>query len=297
MGVGAVIFDWGGTLTPWCPPDERLWWRVAAQLVPVDRVDAVAAALVAADAQVWQRARLEHRSGTVAEMFAAAGLELTDRAYRIFAAAMEHTTVTDPQAPAMLRALRERGLKIGVLSNTTWSRDHHEQIFARDGVLDLIDGAVYTSEIDVTKPHPAAFRAAMAAVGESEPGRCVFVGDRLFDDIHGAGSAGMRTVLVPHSAIPEVQRGHTDGVPDAVIQQLADLPAVIDRWLADGPPRPGAGSAGPGAAGSGAPGSGAAGERDGGGRLSGGPTPAGGPDRAVGEGGQGGGPVGATQVG
>jgi putative hydrolase of the HAD superfamily len=275
VGVRAVIFDWGGTLTPWNPPDPRLWWQVAAELAPADRVEAAGAALAAAEDRIWRRAREEHRSGTVAEIFAAAELPLTERAYRVYAAAMEFATVTDPQAPAMLRALRERGLRVGVLSNTTWSRVHHEQIFARDGVLELIDGGVYTSEIEFTKPHPAAFRAAMAAIGEREPGACVFVGDRLFDDIHGAGSVGMRTVLVPHSAIPDVQRGHTDGVPDAVIEQLADLPAVLDGWLASEP----------------------AGERDGGRGAAGGPPPAGGPDRAVGEGGQGGGAVGAAQVG
>src|SRR6476646_4582404 len=72
----------------------------------------------------------------------------------------------------------------------------------RDEVLNLIDGAVYTSEIEWVKPHPEAFRAAMAAVGETDPSACVFVGDRPYDDIHGAKSAGMRAVLVANSAVP-----------------------------------------------------------------------------------------------
>ena len=46
---------------------------------------------------------------------------------------------------------------------------YHEEVFRRDGVLDLIDGAVYSSEIPWTKPHPEAFRAAMAAVGVDDP--------------------------------------------------------------------------------------------------------------------------------
>ena len=58
-----------------------------------------------------------------------------------------------------------------MLSNTFWPRDWHEEIFRRDGVLGLIDGAVYTSEIDWTKPHPEAFRAAMTAVGVTDPAR------------------------------------------------------------------------------------------------------------------------------
>jgi len=127
-------------------------------------------------------------------------------------------------------ALRERGIAVGVLSNTIWPRRWHEEIFERDGVLDLIDGAVYTSEIEWTKPHSAAFVAAMRAVGVDDPTRCVFVGDRLFDDIWGAAAARMRTIWVPHSDIPADQHGHSAGEPDATVQRLAEVDDVIARW-------------------------------------------------------------------
>jgi putative hydrolase of the HAD superfamily len=99
-------------------------------------------------------------------------------------------------------------------------------------VLDLIDGAVYSSELPWTKPHPDAFRAALTAVGVEDPARAVFVGDRPFDDIHGAKAVGMRAVLVPHSAIPDAQKGHVEGDPDAVVQRLADVLSVVDAWRA-----------------------------------------------------------------
>ena len=70
-------------------------------------------------------------------------------------------------------------------------------------VAHLIDGAVYTSEIAWTKPHPEAFRAAMAAVGVDDPAACVFVGDRPFDDIYGARQLGMRAVLLPPQLLPQ----------------------------------------------------------------------------------------------
>jgi putative hydrolase of the HAD superfamily len=41
-------------------------------------------------------------------------------------------------------------------------------------------------------------------------------------------------VLVPHSAIPENQKGHIEGDPDAVVERLADLLPVVDAWLAAG---------------------------------------------------------------
>jgi putative hydrolase of the HAD superfamily len=230
VAVEAVIFDWGGTLTPWITQDGRGWWRVAAKLVAEADVDRVATALYAAEDEMWRRSRDLHTSGTLAEVFATAGLAADDLAYAAHDAEWEPSTYIDPCAPAMLAGLRQRGLRVGVLSNTIWPRARHEAIFVRDGIDHLIDGAVYTSEIPWTKPHPAAFRAAMAAIGASDPAGCVFVGDRPFDDIFGAQRVGMRTILVPHSDIPTVQRGHTEGEADAVIASLADLLPVIDSW-------------------------------------------------------------------
>jgi putative hydrolase of the HAD superfamily len=66
----------------------------------------------------------------------------------------------------------------------------------------------------------------------TDPARCLFVGDRLFDDVWGAQNVGMRAVHIPHSAIPAEQIGHTEGVPDATVHRLAELPALIDSWNA-----------------------------------------------------------------
>jgi putative hydrolase of the HAD superfamily len=223
-GVDAVIFDWGGTLTPWHTLDVRAAW-----LATVGDEDA-AARLHAAEEAIWLRSRDEHRSATLDEVFRAAGVTATEQMLAAHSAWWEPHTYLDPDAPALFAALRERGIRIGVLSNTIWTRAEHERIFDRDGVLTLIDGAVYSSEIEWTKPHPLAFKAALAAVGVARSEDAVFVGDRPFDDIHGAHSVGMRTVLIPHSAIPQVQKGPVEGEADAVIQRLGDLIGVIDRW-------------------------------------------------------------------
>jgi putative hydrolase of the HAD superfamily len=223
--ISAVIFDWGGTLTPWHTIDALEGWLAA-----VGDPD-LAARLHAAEAAVWKRQLDEHRSGTLAEIFAAAGVEHAAPTLEAFHRWWEPHTFIDPDAPALFAALRERDIRIGVLSNTVWSRADHERIFERDGVLKLIDAAVYTSEIDWTKPHPEAFHAALAAVGVADPARAVFVGDRLFDDIHGAAAVGMRTILVPHSDIPAVQQGPVSGEPDAVVQRLGEVLTVVDGWL------------------------------------------------------------------
>jgi putative hydrolase of the HAD superfamily len=66
----------------------------------------------------------------------------------------------------------------------------------------------------------------MRAVGAGDPAACVFVGDRPYDDIHGAKRAGMRAVLRPNSAVPAF-----DGaVPDAVIGRLSELLDHLNAW-------------------------------------------------------------------
>jgi putative hydrolase of the HAD superfamily len=229
--VDAVIFDWGGTLTPWHSVDLVEQWRVYASVLTPEDVDGVALALFAADEQAWEAARLHQRSATFEDVLAAAGVPYDDEAARALREFWEPHTFTDPDVPEVFTGLRDRGIRVGVLSNTIWPRDWHEDVFARDGVLDLVHGAVYTSEIAHTKPHPEAFRAAMSAVGVSDPGRCVFVGDRPYDDISGAHAVGMRAVFVPHSEIPASQQMPVDVSPDAVIDRLADLIAHVDAWL------------------------------------------------------------------
>jgi len=225
--VEAVIFDWGGTLTPWHsinPAD--LWAGVCAPHFPADEAVASAAALHKAEDSLWRECRTSGRSATMTALFELAGVTVTEAFLASYVGAWDPHTFTDPDVPELLSGLRDRGVRIGVLSNTMWPRSWHEDVFRRDGVLDLIDGAVYSSEIAWTKPHPEAFLAAMRAIGMSDPAGCVFVGDRPYDDVFGAKSIGMRAVLIPNSDVPPYE----EAVPDVVISRLSDLAPLIESW-------------------------------------------------------------------
>jgi putative hydrolase of the HAD superfamily len=228
-GLDAVVFDWGGTLTPWHTVD----FAAEAQALALAALDPHPEAhldLQVANQTVWARSKNSQRSATLADVFTEAGLRHDESLLTAYREFWDPHTHTDPGVVELFEKLRSDGLRIGVLSNTVWPRGWHEDIFRRDGVLDLLDGAVYTSEVPWTKPSPEAFRAAAKAVGVDDPARCVFVGDRLFDDIWGAAQVGMRTIFVPHSAIPPEQIGHSLGEPDAVVHRLADVADVVRRW-------------------------------------------------------------------
>jgi putative hydrolase of the HAD superfamily len=238
--VRAVVFDWGGTLTPWHTVDFGAQWHAYASRYARDpeRARAIAERIMAAEDAAWKRLRGDGGSARLAEILAEAGVDTDHPGHSVAQAAYEEFwephTYTDADVRPLFTALRERGIKVGVLSNTIWSREYHEGVFARDGVLDLIDGAVYSSEIPHAKPHPEAFAAALRAVDVDEPASAVYVGDRPYEDVHGAQRAGLRAVLVPHSDIPRAQRVPVDVRPDAVIQRLLDLLPVVDGWSGRG---------------------------------------------------------------
>lgn len=243
MTVRAVVFDWGGTLTPSHDVDLLDLWRAAAAVYAPDRAEEVARALAEAEASWWADAVASGRSGTTADVLARASVPagrlgvdldaaLRDRAVEALLEAWTPHTYTDPQAAPLLRALRDRGIRTGLLSNTHWPRAWHERWLERDGVLDLLDGRTYTSDLAHLKPHPEAFRTALeTTAGDGpplDPAEVVFVGDRPLDDISGAAAFGMRTVLVT----ARLGRGVPDHPvePDARISQLAEVLPLVDRW-------------------------------------------------------------------
>jgi len=229
--IDAVIFDWGGTLTRWHDVDFHAESLALAQAVSIDHdLEVSRERLHAANETIWGRSRDHQQSATVADLFTEAGLEHDPELLTAYYEFWEPHTLTDPDVGPLWESLRSRGIKVGVLSNTIWPRAWHEGFFRRDGVLDLIDGDVYTSEIPWTKPSPDAFRAAMDAVGATDRARCVYVGDRLFDDVWGAQNAGLRAIHVPHSDIPPTQVGHSEGTPDAVAHRLSEIADIVAAW-------------------------------------------------------------------
>lgn len=235
MPVEAVIFDWGGTLSVFASLEMIDVWTLAAEHLAPRRVDEVRDRLVAVEQSIWDRVLGDQTSATLAEILDIAseelGLDVTQAVLE--EAAVRHLDswtphiVHDHDAAPTLRALREKGFKTGLLSNTHWPRSFHEHFLDRDGLADLLDVRCYTSEMERTKPHASAFRHVLDALEVDDPSRAVFVGDRPFDDVFGALQAGLRGVLRNNPMVPPY-----DVEPSAVIDRLPQLVSIVDRWHA-----------------------------------------------------------------
>ncbi|MEU5613952.1 HAD family hydrolase [Streptomyces sparsogenes] len=237
MTIKYVVFDWAGTLTPWHTVDLAGIWLETAREIDPDGAPDLAQRLLRAERDLMTRCRDTQCSGTLDEVFRAAGVVPDGAAIATYRRAWEEHTFLDPEGAELLRTLRERDLGVGVLSNTLWSADWHHEIFERDGVHDFIDAAVYSSEVPWTKPNPLIFELIAERLGAEDPGACAFVGDRLFEDIWGARQARMRTIWVPHSEIPEEELGSDSAVPDATAHTLKDVLTVLDSWASRHPSR------------------------------------------------------------
>ena len=109
--------------------------------------------------------------------------------------------------------LREHGVKIGLVSNTSRDLD----AFIRHFHLD-VDAWISSGRHGKVKPSPTIFRAVLELL-DVEPAEAVMVGDSPGDDIEGARALGIRAFLLD-------REGRHDGSDDTLPSLLA-LPAAL----------------------------------------------------------------------
>ncbi len=245
--IEAITFDLGDTVTDL---GEGRPEYEARGLVRAGKVyDVLAAAQVVLGERAAFCARLAHfieeryaaavsrRQGltlgeALAAFYAEEGLPVADglleESAETWCAPGPHMAALRVGAVETLAALRDRGLRLGVISNTIQPGRYLDAGLARRGLLDLFAATVYSSDIGVAKPHPGIFRAALAAL-QVEPEHAVHVGDRLANDVAGAHAVGMRAVLVE---VPQRVESDPEIVPDARIRELPELLAVVEGWAA-----------------------------------------------------------------
>jgi putative hydrolase of the HAD superfamily len=231
--VEAVLFDWGHTLMDWVWDDELLVAGHVAGLRAIGREDAQITERFreAYEPLFWAPGTIEELEypALVRQLFADVEIVVSDDELERFLEA-EHAAWAPARrmgatTHALLESLRNRGLKLGLVSNAFDPPTLLHRDLADAGIAERLDYAVFSSEVGKRKPHPEIFRWALGAL-DVAPVAAVFVGDRLFEDVRGASEVGMTTVQALWFRADE----HTDGAePDFQAFTQMDVLNVVRR--------------------------------------------------------------------
>ena len=154
-------------------------------------------------------------------------------------AAVEVLPAVVEGAPETLAALRARGLKIGLISNTGRTPGYAlRRVLEELGLASSIEVMVFSNEHGFCKPVTSIFEELRRGLGLAFE-EMAFVGDNLYADVHGAQRLGMVGIhFTPAkrgtAVAPHVEHG-LEIVPDAVVRDLREVIAYVERTLLSGP--------------------------------------------------------------
>ena len=229
-----VVFDYGRTLVTFEYPTEELLEvmrdfrpRIETALgVPAPRAEAIledvllplenVIASMSEDEvdylevyrDAWASAGMKLPDGLLHEILDAEQM-CWDRAVRL-----------DPDALHLLSWLGVHGIKRAVCSNAPFPPEMMRRQVDTNGVGEVVDAVVFSSEVGRRKPAPEVYLAALNAIGV-EPRDALFVGDRVREDYEGPRALGMRAVIF--TAHAEEPPPH--GIPS--IASLTEVPRLL----------------------------------------------------------------------
>ena len=192
-GMTAVVFDFYGTLTPVSP--SAAWAANAARLAAVFGVPADDL-MRALDESFPERisGALGDVRPTMQAIGDRLGVRLTDEqldeASRTRRAAQESMFALRPEALGVIGQLRDRGLRIGLVSDCT---SELPDAWPRLALAAVVDAPVFSCVERTRKPDPRLFHAVAERL-PAEPAACLYVGDGGGRELPGASGVGMRAV-------------------------------------------------------------------------------------------------------
>lgn len=240
MIFDAALFDLGGTLIRY---ENRYSWRELALLgcrraVPFLRdstgAELDAEELTAALLEEIQNSMRRHEEemaeivieDLVRRVLSGFGIIVNEDLARKFIEVYYRPT-TEQIAPEkggseLLSKLKRRGMTLGLVSNSIFPAEFHRAEMERFGLLAHLDFTIFSSEYGMRKPSREIYRRALEMAG-TEPGRTVFVGNSMLEDIAGPRKLGMRAILKKVDGKDYA----LDEKPFRIIKELGELETIL----------------------------------------------------------------------
>jgi putative hydrolase of the HAD superfamily len=148
-------------------------------------------------------------------------------------AAVEIPPVANDGARETLAALKSRGLRIGLISNTGRTPGSAlREILSNLGLSAFLDVMVFSNEHGECKPQLSIFEALRRSLGVAYE-EMMFVGDNLYVDVHGAQRCGMKAVHFAPPVRGDAVAPHVDHgleiTPDATVASLTEVLALVEH--------------------------------------------------------------------
>lgn len=131
-----------------------------------------------------------------------------------------------PEVPAMLATLRDRGFRLGVISNVV-SLGQVAHSLESNNLTHYFEAVVTSSGLGCRKPNPRIFLEATRLM-DLPPAACAYVGDTISRDVVGARRAGYALAIQIKSFLTDISdRGTAAETPDVVVRDLSEVPGVV----------------------------------------------------------------------
>jgi putative hydrolase of the HAD superfamily len=181
----AVIFDLWDTLVEWPVAEGEVLKSGLAELVTVDPDEFE---------RRWHEGYRASQTGPLADSYRLLGVpeeHIDAHVAARHAFGSRALRVVDPKTRSVLNELRDRGLKLGLI---TVCSEEVPAAWPESELSGLFDVETFSSETGLIKPEPEIYLTTARALGV-DPVDAMFVGDGANDELGGAARVGMTPVL------------------------------------------------------------------------------------------------------
>ena len=149
---------------------------------------------------------------------------LVDKMFEAYYKPVEKQLYVYDDTVATLEKIKEKGLVMGLISNTIFPEETHLKEIKKFGIEPYLDFTIFSSTFGVRKPHPDIFYKAANLAGYA-PSECVYIGDRYREDYEGPTAINMPAVLKVHP-----DREYPEDMPESVrkINKLGEIFTHLD---------------------------------------------------------------------
>lgn len=237
QGIRGVLFDGGNTLFYFDGSWPDVFGRADKELLTALQAGGwqINEGLFLAEMKVRREAYYEQREDDliepttrtlVAELiedlgFPALPEQVLARALaRMYAVSQTHW-LPEEDAVSTLSTLRQRGYRLGMVSNAADDADV-QLLVEKANLLPYLDFVLTSAACGIRKPDPRIFHRAIQNWPFAKA-EIVMVGDTLLVDISGAINAGLSSIWITRRAEESVPIREDSPQPDASVSTLVDL--------------------------------------------------------------------------